>query len=547
MYKVTFGGKKGKTIHLVESPDMVAIRTAKNKNLEDIKMAPRSRTAMQGSVEVVNFPESGVSVHRVAPAKDELGLESAQTSTVRRDQVRSALKEESDIRFAGRVLQDAESGEVMLYTENFFVKFKDSVSEADCLAIIQQYNLTVKNKLPFAPNAYFVQASEGTGLKVFEIADQILQEKKVEYCHPEMVQERRFKSPAHSLQWHLAKTKIRGQVVDNHVNIQEAWRTTKGKGIVIAVIDDGVDINHPEFSGRVVHPFDATEQNEDPRPKLEDDSHGTPCAGMACAAGLKNGASGTAPASKLMPIRLSSGLGSMAEANAFAWAADHGADVISCSWGPADGDWWRPDDPLHNRSVALPDSTRLAIDYALKKGRGGRGCVILFAAGNGNEVVDNDGYCSYPGVIAVAACNDSGKRSVYSDFGKAVWACFPSNDFSYNAFQHPAPLSEGLRTTDRLGKPGYDEGDYTNAFGGTSGACPGLAGVVALMLSANPVLTQKQVKQMIRSSCFRIDREGGQYDKRGHSIFYGYGRIDAAKAVANALKAVKPKKPLLKK
>jgi subtilisin family serine protease len=88
---------------------------------------------------------------------------------------------------------------------------------------------------------------------------------------------------------------------------------------------------------------------------------------------------------KLMPIRLASQLGSQAEANAFVWAADHGADVISCSWGPEDGEWTRPEDPLHNRRAPLPDSTRLAIDYAVIQGRAGKGCVVLFAAGNGTS------------------------------------------------------------------------------------------------------------------------------------------------------------------
>lgn len=539
MYKVKFGGKKGKTIQLVESPDLVAIRTAKNRKLEDIPLAARSQELMKGNTEVVAFPEANVTVRRMAAASKDLGLESLESPTAQRDEVRAALKQEPDIRFAGRVLTDSESGQVMLYTENFFVKFHDSVSEADCLALLQRYQLKVKSKLGFAANAYFVQAAEGTGLKVFEIAEQILKEKSVEYCHPELVQERRFKAPPHPLQWHLAKTEIKGTIVDNHVNIQKAWAITRGTGVVVALIDDGVDINHPEFSGRIVHPFDATENNEDPRPKTDDDSHGTACAGLACAAGLENGASGTAPEANLMPIRLQSGLGSMSEANAFVWAADHGADVISCSWGPSDGDWWTPEDPLHTHAVALPDSTRLAMNYALTKGRGGLGCVILFAAGNGNEPVENDGYCSYEGVITVAACNDSGKRSVYSDFGKAVWVSFPSNDFQWDPFKHPAPTSEGLRTTDRLGKPGYNEDDYTNSFGGTSGACPGMAGVVALVLSANPGLSQKKVKQLIRHSCVRIDEADGKYDAKKHSIYYGYGRIDAGKAVKKAMKALK--------
>lgn len=539
MYKVKFGGKKGKTVQLVESPDLVAIRTKDNRKLEDVDMAKRSRDLVHGTEEVAAFPDAGVTVRRMAGDNADLGLESASSPTARRDQARAALKQEEGIRFAGRVLQDADSGEVMVYTENFFIKFKDEIKEADCLALLDKFSLKVKSKLPFAANAYFVQANEGTGLQVFNIAEQVLQEPSVEYCHPELVQERRYKGAVHPLQWHLSKTKIGRKVVDNHVNIEAAWAITRGRGVTIAVIDDGVEINHPEFSGRIVHPYDATEGNEDPRPKLDDDSHGTPCAGMACAEGLKDGASGTAPEANLMPIRLRSGLGSMAEANAFVWAADHGADVISCSWGPSDGDWWKPDDPRHFRKTTMPDSTRLAIEYALNKGRGGLGCVILFAAGNGNEEIMNDGYCSYKGVIAVAACNDSGKKSVYSDYGKAVWVCFPSNDFEWKPFNHPAPASQGLRTTDRLGKPGYDESDYTNVFGGTSGACPGAAGVVALMLAVYPQATARTIKLMLKKSCQRIDEANGQYDKNGHSIFYGYGRIDAGMAVKNAARAAR--------
>ena len=86
--------------------------------------------------------------------------------------------------------------------------------------------------------------------------------------------------------------------------------------------------------------------------------------GVAAADG-RFGASGVAPAARLMPIRMVSDLGSMQEADAFHWAAEHGADVISCSWGPRDGRWFDPQDPRHNAKVPLPDSTRLAIGFAL--------------------------------------------------------------------------------------------------------------------------------------------------------------------------------------
>ena len=70
---------------------------------------------------------------------------------------------------------------------------------------------------------------------------------------------------------------------------------------------------------------------------------------------------------------------------------------------------------------------------------------------NGNESVDNDGYASYDKVVAVAACNDQSKRSIYSDFGKAICCAFPSSDFGYAPFNHPEALTPGIWTTDRLG------------------------------------------------------------------------------------------------
>jgi subtilisin-like proprotein convertase family protein len=234
-----------------------------------------------------------------------------------------------------------------------------------------------------------------------------------------------------------------------------------------------------------------------------------------------------------------SGIGSQDEADAFFHAASNGADVISCSWGPPDGDWWDPDDPVHNQVVHLPDSTKAAIDWAVRNGRNGKGCVILWAAGNGNESVDNDGYAGYEKVIAVAACNDKGKKSAYSDFGAAVWCTFPSSHGSTS-------LTPGIWTADRSGGRGYNigaaqqgdgAGNYTNSFGGTSSATPGVAGVAALVLSRNPDLRWDEVKDILKRSADRVDTAGGQYDPNGHSTLYGFGRVNAKKAVELAAPA----------
>ncbi len=428
-----------------------------------------------------------------------------------------------------------------------FIKFTDSTDPDECKRIIREAGLTIKEEVSYAANAFFVAAPEGTGEQVFEIALSLINRDDVEYCHPEIVRKRGFRAIA-SQQWHLKSTTVNGIAISASANVEAAHQITLGEGITIAIIDDGVDIDHPEFSssGKVVAPRDATQNSNDPRPKDDgwwSDDHGTACAGVSCADG-NFGASGVAPRAKLMPIRLTSGLGSHQEANAFKWAADNGADVISCSWGPPDGRWYNPSDPLHNRSVPLDADTKLAIDYATNQGRGGKGCVVLFAAGNGNESVDNDGYASYERVIAVAACNERSKRCVYSDFGNAVWCAFPSGDSEGNALvPNPAPLTTGIWTTDRVGNPGYNQGsladgdaagNYTNSFGGTSSSCPGAAGVAALVLAVNPNLRWQEVKDLFKRSCDKIDPSGGLYDANGWSKFYGYGRLNALTAVTLA-------------
>jgi subtilisin family serine protease len=447
MPKVNFGTKKDKSFELVESDDLIAVRSRSKKPMLARGPVPRAIEGSLSDCELVHsFPEAGVEIYRV-PKKETKELNNRK-ATLRRD---------PDVRFAGGVLTDKKSNAAVLYTENMFIKFVDSLELPQCEKIIRDAGLAVKEKLGYATNAFFVQATEGSGQAIFDQALALLEMDVVENCHPELIRPREGKLFFPN-QWHLASTTIAGILINNHASVDFAHSITRGEGTTIAIIDDGVDLTHPEFSdpGKIVAPFDAVTGTNDPSPGFGD-NHGTSCAGVACATGL-DGAAGVAPAAKLMPIRLAANLGSIAEAKAFQWAADKGADIISCSWGPPDGKWFKPTDPQHNANWPLPASTKLAIDYATTKGRQGRGCVVVFAAGNGNESVDLDGYASYQNVIAVAACNDRGTRSVYSDFGKAVSCCFPSSDFEFQPQSHPAPLTNGIWTTDLVGSKGYNSG-----------------------------------------------------------------------------------------
>ena len=542
---IRFGGKAGRIVKLKTSLQHVVVRTLTQPTTRTVKdlLRAASRTALKPFESVVRFPEHRVDI-----------LDMAAPNETARDNARAVLKTDPEVEFAGRVLVSDVPGAKapIVYTENLFVKLDPTVKASAAKHWLTARGLAIKRQIPYVEGGYFVEAKSGIGLDVFPLAEEILTQDQVQFCHPEIIRQRCQRAPF-PRQWHLQKSRIDNRSIDAHASVVAAWKKATGKGIVIAVIDDGVDVDHEEFATarKIVHPRDLTDNDDDPRPGNRD-NHGTACAGVACASG-KRGASGVAPDAQLMPVRLNAELGSQSEADSFAWAADHGADVISCSWGPPDGAWFDPTDPQHQAFEALPDSTRLAIDYAVSKGRRGKGSVVLFAAGNGNESVDNDGYASYPGVIAVAASNDRSKRSVYSDMGKALWCAFPSNDFEFEDEGHPAPLTSGIWTTDRSGRVGYnpggstkggdEAGNYTNSFGGTSSACPGAAGVVALVLSANLALTPTDVRTILKETADKIDKAGGDYDAEGHSTKYGFGRINAAAAVSAALALKKPTTP----
>jgi len=509
--------------------DLVVVRTQSRRPLDAAAQSPKARQALSDLEPVHRFQHAGVEIFRYRPDVRRASARGA---------IRTTLKAEKDVQFAGHVLIDPQSKKPVLYTENLFVKFDDDLAESTCRKIVRASGLGIKRVLEYARNTFFVEAPEGTGQEVFAMAENLFRQKDVELCHPELVRQMGWRT-AFPQQWHLKKTTINGTVYDAHANVEAAWALSEGENITIAIIDDGVDLDHEEFvgSGKMIAPRDVTRANNDPRPGSRD-NHGTACAGVATGNGF-HGASGVAPKARLMPIRYASPLGSQAEADAFIWAAQHGADVISCSWGPEDGAWWDPRDPLHHTVVPLTDAPRLAIDWAITHGRNGKGCVITWAAGNGNESVDNDGYASYEKVIAVAASHAKGKKSAYSDFGKAIWCTFPSNDTVL-----PIP---GIWTTDRSGSAGYNPGqvsrgdaagNYVNDFGGTSSACPGVAGVTALILSRNPSLRWDEVKDLLKRSCDQIDPTAGKYDTNGHSTLYGYGRVNANRAVELAAPAV---------
>jgi len=237
------------------------------------------------------------------------------------------------------------------------------------------------------------------------------------------------------------------------------------------------------------------------------------CAGLIAAQGNNGiGIAGVAYNCKIMPIRLGDVMvwvGASEVASSFRWAAKHGADVLSNSWG-----WGAsPIAPIHS---AIIDVTTTSI------GRGGKGCVVVFGSGNGGQAM-TDYPPLYPEVIAVGATDHNDVWWNYSSYGPGLDVVAPSgcNGTSCGA----------LWSTDQTGLGGYSNGnpdpkvlDYAGGFWGTSASCPIAAGVAALILSIEPNLTGDEVRHFLERSA----KDLGDVGRDDH---YGWGRVDARAAL----------------
>jgi len=288
--------------------------------------------------------------------------------------------------------------------------------------------------------------------------------------------------------------------------MQDAWDITTGSSdVIVSVVDEGVDLSHPEFSGRLVPGYDFVNDDNDPNP-TGDDAHGTACAGIVGASGNNNlGVAGIAWNVNIMPVKaLQDGTGSWADiASGIIFSADNNADIISLSLG----------------GTSYSSTLENAVNYAFDLG-----CALFASSGNSNN--DLGLYPSYPGAMANTVCigamSPCGERTNPASCDGEDW--WGSNYGSVMDF-----LAPGTRnyTTDITGAAGYSSGDYAPYFNGTSSACPHAAGVAALMLSVNPNLTNTQIRSKMQMSCVDI------YDP-GFDDQSGWGRIDAYQAVLNA-------------
>ena len=328
-------------------------------------------------------------------------------------------------------------------------------------------------------------------------------------------------------QWHLYNSGQTSGVAGEDANVMGVWDSFNGSGVVISVIDDGVEHSHPDLSDNYVsvHSYDWCGDDSDPNPNSSD-GHGTAVAGVAAGTGNNSiGVTGAAFGASIAGHRLiACGFSDSTGADALSYH-NGGIDIYSNSWGPFDsGNILDGPGPI----------TIAAIEDSIYNGRSGLGNIYTWAAGNGLDADDNsnyDGYSNSRYSIAVAAITHYGEQSWYSEPGANILVTAHSNGGS--------PNYEGITTTDITGTGGYDGGDVTHDFGGTSSATPLVSGVIALVLEANPDLTWRDVQNILVHSSRKNDANDSSWNVNGagHDVShkFGFGAVDAGAAVSLAL------------
>ena len=407
-------------------------------------------------------------------------------------------------------------------SNRFYVKLKDPNDFQLLNNYADKLGLVIQGQHKFMPLWYTLVVPPKSEKTSLDFSNQFYESGLFENTDPEFIYHNLQLSsdPLFDDQWFLKNTGQNGGTVGMDINAEAAWNVAKGSGIKVAIYDHGFEMDHPDLINNVYGTgFDAINGTS---PSLVRGDHGTACAGIVGAEQDNNiGGSGVAPEVDLISISINLVFGDTPTqlASGFIWAYQNDADIISNSWG----------------GYAPSNTITDAIQEALDDGREGKGCIIVFAAGN-----ENNQNPRYPGnyfdeILLVGAMSPCGERkSPTSCDGENWWGSSYGSKLDVIA---PGVL---MATTDRQGGLGYDSSDYTVNFNGTSSACPVVSGVAALVLSANPDLTGQEVRDIIERTAKEVRTDLYTYASTSGRLNgdwnneMGYGLVDAYEAVLEA-------------
>ncbi|KAI8616263.1 peptidase S8/S53 domain-containing protein [Chytriomyces sp. MP71] len=321
-----------------------------------------------------------------------------------------------------------------------------------------------------------------------------------------------FKDPHFHNQWNLYNDGTNGRIKGNDINVIPVWkRGINGSGVTVVILDDGIEISHPDFintSWSAESSWDFNIQAPTPLPVFKEDIHGTRCAGQIVAQPNNNVCGvGVAFGARIAGERLlAEGTTDAIEAQSLNFKNQIN-DIYSSSWGP-DDDGESLDGPGKLSAAALKAGVTM--------GRAGRGSIFVFASGNGGMEKDNcnfDGYANSIYTIAIGAINHKGQMPPYGEMCSA-----------HLAVTYSGGAGNGIWTTDV-------DGSCTGVHSGTSATAPIASGIIALMLSARPELGWRDIQDLIVKTAQPTD-EGDtdwQINGAGYNVShkYGFGRLDA--------------------
>ncbi|MET7259390.1 S8 family serine peptidase [Dyadobacter fermentans] len=425
------------------------------------------------------------------------------------DRMVAQLRQHPDVLLAHPLLLNREGEESAGFTDLVIAKPKDGISEATLVAVFQANNLEERpNRAAPDANIYLTGPSILTDpLAVCEILNHT---GLFEYTQPNCL---RFvetagtpNDPLYAANWGLAK-----------MNLPAAWDMTTGcASIKIAIIDDGVQLNHPDLVGNLLPGFDATNSGTNGGHVAGEEMHGTYCAGFAAAKGNNGiGLAGVAYNSKLIPIRsFSTSLaGDITLDQCIVSAINHavsvkGADVLSMSWG------------IVASSFPTDAAITNALNTAATNGRSGKGTVLVASTGNKGQPTFRPLPGNVASVLMIGASLSNDTR----------W-----QGSNYAAKQVDVVAPGPLVTT--IAGSGYVNQTAENA---TSWSAATISGLAALVLSINPNLTETQVRRIIAETAEKaggysyVVGNGDTFSDLPHNNEMGYGRVNALKALEKA-------------
>ena len=436
------------------------------------------------------------------------------------------------------------NNDILKWTYNrLFVKVKENVSIE---SLLQTNNVSYVNYQQFSPdqNVYLIYLTTGED-KSISVSNQLYETGYVIFAQPDFwtMSEFVMSSDLFPYQWNLNNTRQLDTFVGIDIDAVRAWNLATGTNVNVAVVDEGVDLNHPELSNNLFSVgYDATGVMSNGN-YSNNDAHGTACAGIIAAENNNDGVTGIAYDSKIVPVRI-------------AYTALNGSAITSDSIIASGIDYASNNAAVLNNSwdfesFLYSQVVRNSISYACKYGRNNFGCVVVFPTGNRGISYFSYSDPLFDSLIFVGAISPCGER-------KSSSSCDGDNSWesSYGSSLSVVAPGVAIPTTDIQGHNGYNynyanapylsvnygeifgqDYDYTSRFSGTSAAAAHVSGVAALILSINPNLTAVEVKRIIEKSARKIRTDRYPYTpdaihpNGSWNDEMGYGLVDAYAAV----------------